>query len=160
MGKYVMMVLTFALTILTAQTAFATASSVVQTSSVRTLENGKPCRVLKLAWTASSVDGSVDDVTLPKMHGYVMKVITNPGSTAPTSNYDISVLDTDDSTADAFNSVLQNRHTTSTEVVYPVGASAAAPLYVQPGSAYALHIVNNSVNSATGVIWIYMVDSL
>lgn len=156
--RYVMMFLTFFMTMMTAQTAFATASSVVQVPSVRSLENGKPCRVLKLTVTASSVDGSVADVTLPKIYGKLMKVITNPGSTAPTDNYDISILDTDDSTADAANSLLLNRDTANTEVVYPTAVAGESPLFFQPGSAYALHVVNNSVNSATTVIWLFFAD--
>lgn len=145
------------LSLLTAPHAFATASSVTQTIYTKQLENGRPVKVYHLFVTASSVDGSVADVTLPKIHGFLMKAITNPGAVAPTANYDIQLMDTDDATSDASNAVLMNRHTSNTETIWPVGALGAAPLWFQP-SDYTLHITNNSVNSATVDIWLYFSD--
>lgn len=137
--------------------ANATASSTVVTKSTRILDHGQKVYVYKVAWTASSVDGSVVDSTLSGVHGFLMKAITNPGATAPTDNYDITIADTDDATLDAANSLLLNRDTATTEVVFPVGATGATALWFQPGT-YTLSIANNSVNSALGVIWLYFVD--
>lgn len=147
------LVLSFAL----GQFAFAVASTTTLTQSTRVLDHGQKVYVYKVAWTASSIDGSVIDTSLPKVHGFLMKATTNPGATAPTDNYDITLADTDDATLDAANSLLLNRDTATTEVAYPVGTTGATPLWFQPGT-YTLSIANNSVNSATGVIWLYFVD--
>jgi hypothetical protein len=89
----------------------------------------------------------------------LFKVITNPGATAPTDNWDIAINDADDSTIDAAKSLLLNRDTVTSEVVYPVSAAGELPLLFQPGT-YSLAISGNSVNSATGVIKLFFVDSL
>jgi hypothetical protein len=137
--------------------AFATPSTTTVEKSTRVLDHGQKVLIYKIAWTASSVDGSVINSTLPGVHGFLMKSITNPGAVAPTALYDIAINDADDSTLDASAGVLSNRSATVTEAVYPVGATGAAPLWFQPGN-YVLTIANNSVNSATGVIWLYFLD--
>lgn len=157
--KFLLTCISLMLSLAIGQFAFATASTTVLTKSTRVLDHGQKVYVYKVAWTASSVDGSIIDTTLTGVHGSLMKVITNPGSTAPTANYDITIADADDATLDAANSLLLNRHTTNTEVVFPVGATGATALWFQPGN-YTLSIANNSVNSATGVIWLYFVDGL
>lgn len=155
--RFLVTCLTLAMSLAIGQFAFATASTTVVTKSSRVIDHGQKVLVYKIAWTASSVDGSVIDTTLLGVHGFMMKAVTNPGATAPTDNYDITIADTDDATLDAANSLLLNRDTATTEVVYPVGVTGATPLWFQPGN-YVMSIAGNSVNSATGVIWLYFVD--
>lgn len=144
------------LSLLTAPHAFATASSVTQTISYKSLENGVLVKIYKLHVLASSVDGSVADVTIPKVHGYLVKAMTKPGGTGPTDLYDISLVGPEVS-EDALNGALQNRSITATQVVYPVGPTNS-PLWLQPDD-YTLHVINNSVNSATTDIYLFFVDS-
>ena len=135
--------------------AFATASSVSQTVYHKVLEHGRPVKVYKLVVTANSADGSVTDVTVAGVHGYLMKAITKPGTTQPTSLYDIALNDPDGG-LDALNGALGNRSASAAEQVFPTGPTNY-PLYLPPAD-YTLHITNNSVNSAQVTIWLYFVD--
>ncbi len=147
-----------ALTMFVSNFAFATASSVVQSSYKTSLSGGQQVSVQKLVVTASSVDGSVADVTVTTpLHGYLLKVGIKPGSTTPTAGYSIALTDPD-SGADALNNQMAAISATAASNKYPVGASGASPLWLSPSSTYLLHITNNSVDSAVFTIWLYMVD--
>jgi hypothetical protein len=83
----------------------------------------------------------------PYLNGYLLQVITNPGATAPTDDYDITLTTSDG--IDAARGLLANRDTSTTEVVdvnYPLK------------STLTLNLSNNSVNSAVGtvtlVLWV------
>lgn len=117
----------------------------------------KRARVVTVDWVGDASDGSVPTLSLD-LKGYVLKVITNPGSTAPTANYDIALGDPEDSALDAMATLLNNRHTSTTEQVYPLISGAATPIFLN--GTYSLAISNNSVNSATGRIIFYLVDQL
>lgn len=115
---------------------------------------------VSLTFTADASDGSVP-VTSVTLRGFLAKVLTNPGSTAPTSNYDIRLTDPDDSNFDALSAALDNRHTTSTEQVYPlIAGSPGTVTAVRPflNGVYAVSISGNSVNSATGLIVLYLLN--
>lgn len=155
--KFTMTIFAMVMGLVLSSQAFAVASSVVQGGYKKVLDHGKPVKVVHLTVTANSADGSIADVVIPGLHGFLMKAVTKPGATQPTANYDISLLDPDVA-ADGLNSVLQNRSASATEVVYPVGASGAAPLWLAPGD-YTLHITGNSVNSALVDVWLYFIDS-
>lgn len=118
----------------------------------------KNSEVVTINWTADAADGSVPDTTLG-LYGTVVKIVTNPGSTAPTANYDMALNDAE-ATLDALAGALANRHTTTTEQVYPTIAgapgtvTAVSPFLV---GTYTFALTNNSVNSATGKVVIYLV---
>lgn len=97
--------------------------------------------------TADAADGSFPTLTLRKLNGYLQPVITNPGSTAPTDNYDISLYPTYESTAEITGSSLANRDTANTEVGSVTISGSATPAYLNGN--YNLSITGNSVNSAT-----------
>lgn len=126
------------------------AGSVTVTYSAKVLpSSNRKLKIVNVAWTADAADGSVPNTTLSGLYGYFVKAITNPGSTAPTANYDIKLLDAEDQTADAANSALMDRHTTNTEIVIP----SAPPLLC---GDYTFNLTNNSVNSATGVLILFI----
>lgn len=107
---------------------------------------------LVFSWIADSSDGSVPATTsMLRIDGYIIKVITNPGTTAPTDNYDITLTNIDG--ADVVHGELANRDTTNTEEIVPIPADNVT---VYGGSAVigriTLNITNNSVNSATGTV--------
>lgn len=137
--------------------AFATASSVTQTGYKKVLDHGKPVKVVHLAVVANSADGSVTDVVVPGLHGFLMKAIVKPGTTNPTAAYTIKLLDPDVA-QDSMNSAFGTLSASAAAVFYPVGASGASPLYFPPGD-YTLHIAGNSVNSALVDVWLYFMDS-
>lgn len=118
----------------------------------------KNAEVVVISWTADAADGSLPTKTVG-LYGYVEKIVTNPGSTAPTDNYDIAFGDPSDSALSVLSTALDNRHTTTTQQVYPriagtVGTvSSFKPFLV---GDYTVAVTNNSVNSATGTIEIYL----
>lgn len=121
---------------------------------------GKYVEIVTVSFVGDASDGSVPTLAIP-MSGFVKKVVTNPGSTAPTANYDIALGDPEDSALDALGAALQNRHTSNTEQVYPLLAGAPGTVSSTPvflAGTYTLAITNNSVNSATGTITFYLVD--
>ncbi len=93
------------------------------------------------------------------MNGFLMKAVTDPGSTAPTDNYDITIKDKSDGLADALNGTLVDRDTANTEQAYPIGGSGTVPAWFQPDT-YTFALSGNSVNSASGDVWLYFVDAL
>ena len=117
------------------------------------------CRIEKVttSWTADDSDGSIPTLSIP-LNGWLIKTVTNPGSTAPTDNYDITLTDPEDSALDAAVSTIINRDTANTEQVYNVASGAVTPILL--AGTYGVAIAGNSVNSATGKIIFYLADEL
>ena len=108
---------------------------------------------VEIAWVGDSSDGSVPSTALT-LEGSVLKIVTNPGSTAPTDNYDMALGDPDDSSLDALDSALLNRDTANTEQVSATLTSAQIPIFLN--GSYTFSLSNNSVNSADGSVFIYL----
>lgn len=119
--------------------------------------NEKTVEIVTVSFTADASDASVPDTSI-ELKGYVLKVITNPGSTAPTDNYDIDLGDPADAALDALAGGLANRDTANTEQAFPVLTNGVVPVFLS--GTYTLGVSNNAVNSATGDIIFYLVDSL
>lgn len=109
--------------------------------------------VLTFSWTADDTDGSVptasiSDTFLDKIRGmYITEGRTNPGSTAPTDNYDITITDEDG--IDIMGGSLTNRDEANSEAVAPAIATGLYwPRIITDNITFTL--ANNSVNSATG----------
>jgi len=69
------------------------------------------------AWVSDSVTGAVTCETV-KVKGYVQRVVTNPGATAPTADYDIVINDEDG--VDIMQGQLADRHTSTSEQAWPL----------------------------------------
>ncbi len=140
----------FALALLLTSQSFA-----VGTVSVTRINLGVPNHGQKVvvSFVADAVDGTVPATEIG-LGGLVTKVVTNPGSTAPSDNYDVSCGDPSDTSLDVFGGALVNRDTTNTEQVYPVVAGATMPVFA---TTCTLAITNNVVNSATGTVEFYVV---
>jgi len=114
-------------------------------------------RVVTFSWTADASDGSVPSTTVSaaitqQIAGWNCFLgVTNPGSTAPTDNYDIVVNDTDG--VDIFGGKLNNRDTATSEQAVPLvgGAYMTRPVT----GAITMVLTNNSVNSATGTLQLF-----
>ena len=104
---------------------------------------------IELNFTADAADGSVPDkeITIAKGHPawgrYLYRVVTDPGTTAPTDNYDITIDDTDG--LDMCGGDCANRDTSTTEKVQLV-------LFEPVLGNVTVTVSNNSVNSATGMV--------
>ena len=107
-----------------------------------------PVGIVTLAITADASDGSVPDTDLAtKISGKLLFLETNPGGTAPTSNYDITVEDADGH--DVLEGVGANRHTSNTEKVSIVMSGTEIHPAVGINDTLAFKLANNSENSAT-----------
>jgi len=88
--------------------------------------NGVPCSIRKLTcdWTS---DGSGNaSGTSPKIVGTIIKGVTDPGATAPTDDYDITITDAEGLDVLAVcQSGLSNRDTANSEQVYFLVLDAA-----------------------------------
>ncbi len=113
----------------------------------QTFNNLGHVKSVVLECSFDSGDGSFADVDLDKkFEGELLTLETNPGSTAPSDNYDITLVD--DEGHDVLEGVGDNRDTANTE-------KAAIPLgtYFHPvmdgTETLTLKMSGNSVNSAT-----------
>jgi hypothetical protein len=114
---------------------------------------------LTVSWTSDDATGAVSGTTR-KIVGRLIKAVTDPGSAAPTDDYDITI--TDEEGVDvlaACQSNLTNRDTTNSEQVYFLVLDAAGtPLAqsVHPVVCDALTVaVANAGNAKTGQLVLY-----
>lgn len=110
-------------------------------------------RKLTFSCVADASDGSFPATVLPRFQGRLIGLHTNPGATAPQSNYDITLVDQDGQ--DRLQGVGLNRHTSSSEQVPIVYASTSVNPAVHEGDSLTLTVASNNVNSAITVITIY-----
>ena len=108
---------------------------------------------LTYTWTGDASDGSIPATTSTwAIDGYVILVVTNPGTTKPTDNYDITLTDTD--SVDVMGGELANRDNTNTEQVVPKIDTVYGGRWVS--GHLILTITNQSVNSALGTVVVYI----
>jgi len=109
---------------------------------------------ITLTITGDASDGSVPDTVLAtKIGGYLLALETNPGATAPTANYDITLVDADGH--DVLEGVGANRHTSTTEKVSIVYSGTAVHPPVGKVDVLTVNVDNNSVASAGIVAKLY-----
>jgi hypothetical protein len=98
--------------------------------------------VMELTWVAAA-NGSVETFDISNTdlkEYYLMLVVTDPGATAPTANYDIVI---NDSYGDVLGGALANRSASATERFESL---------IPYSEDWTIVITNNSVDSATGKI--------
>ena len=126
------------------------------------LTSGRPpVKVITLTCTADSSDGSYPATALSNIpHGEIggrlLQIATDPGSTAPQANYDVTV--TEAGGADLLLGVGANRHTSSSEVAI-IESNGASAVYAGTDTL-TLNITNNNVNSAGITIKIYYTEGV
>ena len=114
-------------------------------------------RVHTIDWTAAA-NGSVADIPIDELflagYGYSLhSMVTDPGSTAPSDNYDITIEDSDG--VDVLGGAGVNRDTANTERVMPLYGTTPHPCPIN--GALTVKIAGNIVNAATGKIKLYFV---
>lgn len=129
------------------------ASSISGTESYSRNTPRESVVVITVTWTAHT-DGTVTSEAIDvQPEGYVFMVVTNPGATAPTTLYDITLTDSDG--VDIMGGTLANRSATLSEQAVPaVSAGLYGPRYV--AGDLTLNISGNAVNAATGTVVIYV----
>ncbi len=110
-------------------------------------------RKLVFTCTGDSSDGSFPNTELPKFEGRLLALETNPGTTAPTDNYDITIEDADGH--DVLEGVGADRDTANTEKALVVYSSTSVHPAIAESDTLTLKIAGNSVNSAGIVITLY-----
>ena len=124
------------------------ASSVVETHARRG-EIG----VVTLTATCHT-DGTFTSTALEtEISGELLQIETDPGATAPTANYDVTI--TDQNGLDVLQGVGANRHTTTTELANIVFSGTNVHPVVHRSDTLTLVIAGNSVSGAIIVIKLY-----
>jgi len=134
-------------------------SAAVFTFTTIVVPHSGPYNITKvsIAWLCDSDGGAFVTADFPaaNMPDILGKscyfVITNPGTTAPTAAYDITIADANG--LSVFGTQLDNRSATATEQIAPVISSVYAPRLCVDQWTFAL--AGNSVNSAIGVCDLY-----
>lgn len=127
-------------------------SSCVLTSTTVIGKTNPPARIpnaleLLVSWVADDATGAIPDLAITDRKGWwITKIVTNPGTTGPTANYDITLIDSDG--ADLADGAVTNRSATATEQ-----EAMAAQI---PSDGFTLTFAGNSVNSATGTVRIFL----
>jgi hypothetical protein len=107
-----------------------------------------------VTFTADATDGTVPSLNILGFDNqWLCQIVTNPGTTGPTDNYDI-YLKYDG--ADLLGGAGVDRDTANTEIAYPIidsvsGQRACVPV---PGTL-VFSLANNSVKSAVGTMEIH-----
>lgn len=110
--------------------------------------------VITLTCVGDASDGSFPNTALTiKISGKLLALETNPGTTQPTDNYDITLEDSD--THDVLEGVGANRDTANTEKAAIVYSGTAIHPPIAKSDTLTFKIANNSVNSAEVVAKIY-----
>ena len=76
---------------------------------------GGTVKVVRMAWTSSDAGAATGVVNID---GEIARLDTNPGATAPTDNYDVTLVD-DITGLDILGGAGANRDTSTTESVVP-----------------------------------------
>lgn len=79
-----------------------------------TYQRHSSIKVAVVDWVSDGAGAATATVDLD---GQILKVVTNPGTAAPTDDYDITILDEDG--IDIVQGLLANRDTINSEEVYP-----------------------------------------
>ena len=115
-------------------------------------------KVVTLSWACDAQAATLTDYLISWdlanfMHGwYVVMVVTDPGATAPTDDYDLTIVDRN--SVDIMGGALANRDTANSEQAVPIVSTAYSPRPVI--DRLTLTMSGNAVNAATGAVVIYL----
>lgn len=89
-----------------------------------TVEESHFGNVSKIKWTwTSTAGGAADLITTRSYYGEVLALVTDPGATAPTDDYDVTITDSEG--YDVLQGAGANRDTANTETAVPAATSVA-----------------------------------
>jgi len=113
-----------------------------------TYSSHETIRYVQWAWT-SDASGDVSGTDTVVVSGVALRYATNPGSTAPTDNYDIVINDEDG--IDIAAGGLVNRDTSNSEQVLTGGDAKDGAAFIGKLSL----VVSNAGNAKEGVLRMY-----
>lgn len=120
------------------------------------LSRAKIGEIVTLTCVGDSSNGSFPATTIPGLQGFIVKVITKPGATNPTANYDIALYSPLASTLDSLGGALADRSASTAEQKAPVLSGATCPVFVS--GDYSFAITNNSVASAQITVYMFILN--
>ena len=127
----------------------ALAAGTVTQTDVEVYDN---VRVLTFTCTGDVGDGSFPATASEgDIDGYVFLVVTNPGATAPTDDYDITLVDAD--SVDIMGGELANRDTANSEQAVPLIDGVFGSRFVD--GIVTLTITNNTDVGAIIVVKVF-----
>jgi len=129
------------------------ATATTGTCTITTSASDQVPRWILFTWT-SSVAGNVIIQTDNAIRGEICRIVTDPGATAPSDNYDIYFSDVD--SIDVLSSATINRDTANTEQVVPsLTGSGTNTDFLPVVSSRMTFTVNNAGASKQGTCRIY-----
>lgn len=120
------------------------------------ISRAKIGEIITATCVADSSNGSFPATTITGMRGFCVKVITKPGATNPTANYDIALYSPIAATLDALGGALADRSASAAEQKAPVLSGATSPVFLN--GDYSFAITNNSVNSALITVYFFILN--
>lgn len=106
-----------------------------------------PVKKIKAAWTSDDTTGAVSGTTEHYYSGKIELLVTDPGATAPTDDYDLTVADSDG--IDVLAGAGANRDTANTETVQGTSLGVVANNKLTFAIAAA-------GNSKIGTVYVYI----
>ena len=116
-------------------------------------DSGSPVQTLLFTCvTDTTGSATITGVTSRPVRGWVFQAETNPGTEAPTDDYDIVLNDA--AGADVFNGALANRDTANTELAWPLIGTIPTRSFVE--GTLSIVVTNNSVNNAAFTLKVWL----
>lgn len=129
--------------------SFGADSDITSTSVLVDLPDLK---IIKVDWICATDNSFTNHEIDIAPNGRIELVVTDPGTTAPTDNYDIQLLDS--TGVDIMGGGLADRDTANTEQSHPL--VDGSPAYRPVNGKMTLSISNNSVSLADGALYIFV----
>jgi hypothetical protein len=118
-----------------------------QAAGTVTVVENQATHIKRIKWTwVSTAGGAADLVTTLSYTGQIVALVTDPGTAAPTDNWDLTITDQDG--VDVLNALGANRDTANTEQV-------VTGMGVVVGQSLTLN-VTNAGDSKEGVVYLYL----
>jgi hypothetical protein len=114
---------------------------------------GGGIRALRFSCVGDAADGTIPATVIPSISGLLLAIETNPGGTAPTANYDVTLVDANGH--DVLEGVGADRHTSNTEKAAIVFTGTSTHPPVAGDDALTLTFANQAVNSAIIEVVLY-----
>jgi len=132
------------------------AASIVMAASTATQHHSRfgSLNILLISWTAAA-GGAFTSYETRNINGMVWGVETDPGVSAPTASYDITLKD--QYGLDIMGAKLADRASGETQFVQPYNTDQSEYLSMPVHGPLTVAISNNSVTAATGKIMIYYI---
>jgi hypothetical protein len=131
------------------------AGTVTVTRAPLVSTSGATIEKVQIDWL-SDASGNADATV--NLFGFLLKAVTDPGSAAPTASYDITIVQHG---IDMAASLLADRHTTNSEIVYGIAKNASDIAPVPPFFAGDhTFTIANAGNAKNGTVYLYLIESL